>query len=202
MVLYFGDSARCFIHGECDADLAGSKALIQTLASQFGGVGVNCHQPFGSKRLTCPYDPGNPAPYQPVVFEGLGDQNYSGDFECEPSDSIQAEADSLPDASQFLSSDQISRIEQFWPYDQDEPQSPVEGIQIASNDEFSPFSDNVDNFQSLDSSANLMFDEDGRGSQMESDVFPDMADYPIIGQDIPLDEDWNDSLFPDNALFA
>lgn len=162
-------------------------------------MGVNCHQPFGSKRLTCPYDPGNPAPYQPEVFEGLGDQNYSGDFECEPSDSIQAEADALPDASQYLSSDQISRIEQFWPYDQDEPQTPVEGIQIPSHDEFSPFSENADNFQLLDSGANLIL---GSGSQMESDVFPNMAEYPIIGQDIPSDEDWNDSLFPDTALFA
>lgn len=201
MVLYFCYSAGCFIHGESCSDRPDSEELIQTIASQFGGVGVNCHQPFGEKRLTCPYDPNNPSPYQPAIFGGLGDQNYSGEFECEPSDSIQAEADPLPDVSQFLSPDQISRIEQLWPYDQDEPQSPVEGIQIANKDEFPPISETVDGFQLLDPGPNIIFEEGGSGSHGESDVFPDIADYPTIGQVTPSDEDWNDSLFSDTNLF-
>lgn len=202
MVLYLGYCTRCFIHGECDLNFPESEELILTISRQFGGVGVNCHQPFGTKRLVCPYDPKTPAPYEPVLFEGLGDQNYSGDFECESSDSIQTEANPLPDASQFLSSDQISRVEQFLPYDQDEPQSPVGGIQIASKDEFSPFSENMDSFQLLDSGPGMIFDEGRSGSQLESDIFPDITDYPIIDQDTPADENWNDSLFPDTDLFA
>ena len=135
-----------------------------------------------------------------MAFEGLGDKSFSGDFVCDPSDSIQTEADPLPDASQFLSPDQISQIEQLWPYDQDEPQSPVEGIQIANKDELLPISENVDNFQLLNSGPINMFDESVSGSQMESNMFPD--DYQIISQDTPSDEDWNDTLFPDTDLFA
>lgn len=202
MVLYFSSGTRCYVHGECSSYGTKSKELIQSAARQFGGVGVNCHQPFGSKRLVCPYEPKSPSPYQPVVLGGLGDKSFSGDFECDPSDSIQTQADSLPDASQLLSPDQISQIEQLWPFDQDEAQSPVGGIQIANKDEFLPISENVDNFQFLDSGPNDMFDGSISESQMESDMFPDMTDYQIIGQDFPSDEEWNDTLFPESGLFA
>lgn len=203
MVLYFCYSTRRFVHGKCDLCFPEWKELIQITVSQFGGVGVNCHQPFGSKRLTCPYDPRNPSPYQPVLFEGLGDQTYSGDFECEPSDSVQAEADPIPDASQFLSPDQISRIEQLWTYNQDQLLSPAEGNQIASTDSLLPIDESMDDFQLLDPGPSNIFDETISRNQIESNAFLDMTDYISNGgQDISSDESLDDSLFSDTDLFA
>lgn len=199
MVLFFRCIKGRYVHGKCGPSCPEVKELIQTIGRQFGGVGVNCHQPFGSKRLTCPYDPGNPSAYQPI-FEGPGDQNYFGEFECEPSDSIEAEADPIPDASQFLSPDQISRIEQLSTYDQSEPKSPEEGIQIANLDGFSPISASVDDLQPLNPGLSNLFDESISGSQMDSDVIPDMADNLINDQVIPSDESVDYSLFPDAYL--
>lgn len=196
MVLFRCFLTRFYIFGKCGPSCPELKELIQTIASQFGGIGVNCHQPFGSKSLTCPYDPRDPSPYQPM-FEGLGDQTYSGEFECEPSDSIQAEADPIPDASQFLSPDQIDQIEQLLTFNQEQPQSPVEGVQIANIDGILPISDSSDNFQLLDPGPSDIFDETPSGSQMESDVYPDMVNYQMNGQYIPSDESFDDSLFSD-----
>lgn len=170
--------------------------------SQFGGVGVNCHQPFGSQILFCPDDPENPSAYQPV-FDGLGDQTYSGDFDCEPSGSARVEADPVPDVSQFLSPDQISQIDQFWTYDQYQPQNPGEGFTIANADGFPPTSDSMDNFQPIDPGMSNIFDEAGSGSQVEFDVSPEMADFPISdGQDIPSSESFDDSPFSDADFSA
>ena len=136
------------------------------------------------------------------MFQGLGDENYSGDFDCEPSDSIQAEADPIPYISQFLSPDQTSRIEQPWTYDQDQLQSSAEGIQIANIDGFLPTSEGVDSFQPLDPGLSGIFDDSGSGSQAEFDVFPDTTDYLIDGQNIPSGEGLGGSLFLDTDLIA
>lgn len=199
MVLYYCCSTRPRVYGKCGHSCLERIELIKLTGSQFGGVGVNCHQPLGSHRLICPYDPGNPFPYRPL-FEASGDQTYSGEFECEPSDSIQAEGDPIPDATQLLSPDQISQIEDFWTYSQYEPIILADDTQIAEIDEIDeilPISESVNSLQLLSFSPNELFEENAGGSQMDPDVFSNMADNLIDGQNIPSDESSGFTLFSD-----
>jgi hypothetical protein len=159
------------------------KKLIQVTGDQFGGVGVNCHQPLGSKSLLCPYDRDNPFPYQPA-FQAFGDKTYSGEFECDPSDSIQAEASTIPDASQFLSADQIDQIEQILKLNEYESNSPALESQDIETIAGFPISGSDENFQLPDTGLDLYVDENVSDSQLGTEVFSDMLAKTVSDQDI------------------
>lgn len=181
------------------------KKLIKVIGVQFGGVGVSCHQPLGSKTLVCPYDRDNPFPYQPA-FQGFGDHEYSGDFECEPSDSIQAEANTIiPDASQFLSADQIDQIEQMLKLN-DYGSNSLSAVEFQGADALEPLpvSESDGSFQLLDAGLEPYVDENASGSQWGgSETFSNTKlDTPVSDQDSASIDSPDYSLFTNDDIFG
>lgn len=131
------------------------------------------------------------------MFEAFGDQTYSGEFECEPSESIQAEGRQIPDATQFLSPDQISQVENVWTNSQYEPKILADNTEIAEMNEVMPVGESVNSLQFLSPSPNGFLDENVGGSQMDPDVFSNVADNPINDQFFSSDESLGLALFTD-----
>lgn len=129
---------------------------------------------MGSLPLTCPYNPDHPQPYQPI---GIGDHKYSGAFDCEPTDSIQVEANPIPDASQFMSPDQCAQIEQS------KPEIPAGNLQATDIFGFTPASESMDSLQNLDPDVSSAMDGSLSESQIDIDFLYDEADNQANDQD-------------------
>jgi hypothetical protein len=144
--------------------------------------------------LICPNDPENSFSYEPV-FEQLGGTKYSGEFECQPSDSIFPEARPILDASEFLSSEQIFQLEQLWITNQYQSDISVQDIQVTDSIGDSPFIETTENSPLVDASPMGPFDWNDSDGQVDTDLFSDGFEISAHSQD--FDESFDYSLLWD-----
>ena len=137
-----------------------------------------------------------------MIFDDLVEQKYFGEFQCDSSESIHAYVNSIPDASQFLPSDQISKIEQLAASGQYQPENSAEGIQVTDTVGFSPVSENAGGLQNLDSDPSSFWDEIVSPSQVYDDVSLYTTENPVDNQDYPVDEGLGYDLFSDPDFLA